>query len=382
MTRPRKLLSAAVTLLFLVMLYIFGIDPGAREDWRLYLLVGSGAFVFTLAAVPLCRRWAMKLDIVDRPSDPRKIHARVVPYLGGLPFYLCFLGLILFIEIAVPQFSQPFFFPMCFVGTLIVLMGLYDDIMDMGSLKKLIVELVLMLLLFLWGIRTDEIASPFGGTIQLSWLAFLITPLWIAGIINAINFSDGLDGLAGGLVFICAASIFAISYKEEQFVACIMMAYLMGSTAGFLIHNFHPATVFMGDAGALFLGFVLGTSTLVEQQKGVTVIALAVPMVVMAVPLLDTALSFIRRLQRARMGKFFTPDRDHLHHRLLDLGLTQKQVVLALYYISVCMGLMAFILSVVPPNYTFLILLLAALAIGFGVSVLRFIEALGQQRKQ
>jgi UDP-GlcNAc:undecaprenyl-phosphate GlcNAc-1-phosphate transferase len=340
----------------------------------LYLVVGLVSCLVTLLLVPAFRALAWRLDVVDRPSDPRKVHARIIPYLGGLPFYLGFLVTVLLIEGFYPQYSQPMFYPMCVVGTLIVLMGIYDDICDMGSLKKLIIELILMTLLFYWGFRTTEIASPFGGTFSLGWLAFIITPLWVAGVINAVNFSDGLDGLASGLVLICAASIFAIGYKNGQVASCILMAYLMGTTLGFLRYNFNPASIFMGDAGALFLGFVLGAATLVENQKGVTTIALSVPMVVMAIPILDTLLSFYRRLQRARDGRFFTPDRNHLHHRLLDLGLTQRQVVLSLYYISASMGVLAFVLSVLPPDYGFLILLLAAMGIMFGVVILRFIE--------
>jgi UDP-GlcNAc:undecaprenyl-phosphate GlcNAc-1-phosphate transferase len=340
----------------------------------LYAVVGLVACLVTLLLVPAFRALAWRLDVVDRPSDPRKVHARIIPYLGGLPFYLGFLVTVLLVEGFYPQYSQPMFYPMCVVGTLIVLMGIYDDICDMGSLKKLIIELILMSLLFYWGFRTTEIASPFGGTFSLGWLAFIITPLWVAGVINAVNFSDGLDGLASGLVFICAASIFAIGYKNGQVASCILMAYLMGTTLGFLRYNFNPASIFMGDAGALFLGFVLGAATLVENQKGVTTIALSVPMVVMAIPILDTLLSFYRRLQRARDGRFFTPDRNHLHHRLLDLGLTQRQVVLSLYYISASMGVLAFVLSVLPPDYGFLILLLAAMGIMFGVVILRFIE--------
>lgn len=345
----------------------------------LYLIVGLVSCLVTLLLVPLFRKLAWKLDVVDRPSDPRKVHARIIPYLGGLPFYLGFLITILLVEAFYPEYSQPMFYPMCVVGTLIVLMGIYDDICDMGSLKKLIIEIILMSLLFFWGFRTTEIASPLGGTFSLGWLALIITPLWVAGVINAVNFSDGLDGLAAGLVFICAASIFAIGYKNGQVASCILMAYLMGSTLGFLRYNFNPASIFMGDAGALFLGFVLGAATLVENQKGVTTIALSVPMVVMAIPILDTLLSFYRRLQRAREGRFFTPDRNHLHHRLLDLGLTQRQVVLSLYYISASMGVLAFVLSVVPVDYGFLILLLAAMGIFFGVIVLRFIEGFAQR---
>lgn len=352
------------------------------HPFYLYLLVGAGSFLLTVVMVPLCRKLALALDVVDRPSAARKVHKRVTPYLGGLPFYFGFLITVLCIEGLYPRFASPILYPMCFVGTLIALMGVYDDIMDMSSLKKLILQLLLTSLLFYWGFKTSTVSHPLGGSFSAGWLAFLITPLWIAGVINAINFSDGLDGLAGGLVFICAASIFAVAFKNGQVVSCVMMLYLMGSTLGFLCYNFHPASVFMGDAGALFLGFVLGASTLVEEQKGVTVIALAVPMVVMAVPILDTGLSFLRRLRRARRGEFFEPDRDHLHHRLLDLGLTQKQVVLSLYVVSILAGLMAFMMSVIEEEYRFLILILAALMIGSGVIVLHFIEGLSRRTRK
>lgn len=342
----------------------------------MYGVVGGVAFVITYVLVPAFRALAWKLDVVDRPSDPRKIHRRVVPYLGGVPFYISFLVTIVVVELFFPQHSRPGFFPMCVAGTLIVLMGLYDDVADMGSAKKLVLEILIFLVLCYWGdFRAAEIANPFGGTIQIGWLALLISPLWIAGVVNAINFSDGLDGLAGGLVFVCAAAIFGVALARDQVISCVMMAYLMGTTLAFLRYNFHPASVFMGDAGALFLGFVLGAATLIERQKGVAVVALAVPMVVLAVPILDTLLSFARRLMRARQGKFFSPDRNHLHHRLLDLGLTQRQVVLAMYGFSACMGLMAYVLAGVSGTYGFLILLLAAMAIVSGVAILRFIES-------
>lgn len=346
-----------------------------KQPIALYALIAAGAFLLTLVLVPVFRSLARKLDVVDRPSESRKVHKRVIPYLGGVPFYFSFLGAVLFIEGFYPEYSQPSFFPMCLVGTLIVLMGLYDDIADMSSSKKLLIELGLFILLYFWGgFQATEIAHPFGGTIQMGWLALIISPLWIAGVVNAVNFSDGLDGLAAGLVFVCAASIFAIGFTRGQVTSCIMMAYLMGCTLAFLCYNFNPASIFMGDAGALFLGFVLGASTLIERQKGVAVVALAVPMVVLTVPILDTLLSFYRRLLRARQGQFFMPDRDHLHHRLLDLGLSQRQVVLSLYYLSACMGLLAFILAGVPGAYGFLILVLAGMAIVFCVIVLRFIE--------
>lgn len=350
-----------------------------EQPFYLYLIVGAGSWLLTILMVPLCRRLAIALDVVDRPSSARKVHKRVIPYLGGLPFYFGFLLTVLFVYAFYPEYATPALYPMCVVGTLIALMGVYDDIKDMSSLKKLLLQLALTSILFYFGLGTDTLSHPLGGSIEVGFLAFLITPLWIAGVINAVNFSDGLDGLAGGLVFICAASIFAVAVKNGQVISCVLMAYLMGSTLAFLWYNFYPAKIFMGDAGALFLGFVLGASTLVEEQKGVTVIALAVPMVVMAVPILDTVLSFWRRLMRARQGQFFEPDRNHLHHRLLDLGLTQKQVVLSLYVVSILAGLMAFMMSVIQEEYRFLILILAALMIASGVIILHFIEGLSRR---
>ncbi|MFP4502467.1 MAG: glycosyltransferase family 4 protein [Candidatus Hydrogenedentota bacterium] len=347
-----------------------------RHPIMLYFISGLIAFMTTLVLVPAFRWLARKLDVVDRPDDVRKVHRRAIPYLGGLPFYVGFLAVLVYVEVFFPQHSDASFFPMALVGTALVLIGIYDDLCDMASSTKLVFEVALFVVLYFYGgFRATEIAHPFGGTIEIGWLALIISPLWIAGVVNAVNFSDGLDGLAAGLVFVCAASIFAIAYSRGQVLSCIMMAYLMGCTLAFLRYNFNPASVFMGDAGALFLGFILGASTLIEKQKGVAVVALAVPMVVLAVPILDTVLSFYRRLMRARQGAFFRPDRNHLHHRLLDLGLSQRQVVLSLYYLSACMGLMAFILSGVPGAYGFLIIVLAAMAIGFGVVVLRFVES-------
>lgn len=341
--------------------------------WLGTLLV---SFSVTTLLVPLFRRLAIRLGIVDRPSLARKVHRRPVPYLGGLAFYLSFLVTVIYIEAWAPTYSFSQFYPMVIIGTCVVLLGVLDDILDIPSGLKLVLELGLVSTLYWFGFRSSEIASPWGGSIPLGPLAFFVTPLWIVGVMNAVNFSDGLDGLAAGLVLICALSIMAIAVKNQELFALLVMAYLIGTTVAFLLFNFHPASIFMGDAGALFLGFVLGSATLIEERKGLTVIALTVPLIVMGIPFVDTALSFFRRLQRASKGEFFVGDRDHLHHRLLALGLNQRQVVLTLYYLSAIMGLMAFVLSVVPPQYTMVLLLLAGLITVAGIIVLRFVENL------
>ncbi len=342
-------------------------------------MLGLASCGLSLLLVPLCRRLALKLDIVDRPSEARKIHQRAIPYLGGLAFYACFLACVLFIWWFYPRYYTWHLAAMLAVGSAVVVLGVYDDVYDPSSRKMLIAELILTSILAFWGLRTHTIVNPFGGWVEVGWLGIVITALWITGVMNAINFSDGLDGLAAGLVFICAAALFAIGYKEGAVTSCLVMACLMGTTLGFLKYNFHPAKIFMGDGGALFLGFLLGATTLIEQQKNVATIALVVPMVVLAVPMLDTFLSFRRRLGRAKEGHFFEADRSHIHHRLLRLGLTQPQVVLALYYLSACMGIFAFILSVLPMGYGFLTLLLAGMLVAFGVMTLRYVERLSKR---
>ncbi len=341
-----------------------------------YASIFGVSFGITVVLVPIFKWLATQLGVVDMPDMKRKIHKKPIPYLGGLAFYLAYLATSLYILWFYPQLWDNRLFLMGVVGTVVVLMGLLDDLISIPASRKLIIEILLGLLLYYWGFRTTAVAHPLGGTWNLGWLALLITPIWIVGVMNAINFSDGLDGLAAGQVAICSATIFAISYRNEQTFSCISMSILLGCTLAFLIYNSHPASVFMGDTGALFLGFILGCATLVERRKGITMVALTMPIVVLAVPILDTFLSFIRRMQRAVQGGFFLPDKDHLHHRLLKLGLTQRQAVFSLYYFSICMGFLAYITSLLPPEYTFLVLFLVLMIVGMGVLILHFLETL------
>lgn len=350
-----------------------------RLYWFPILAVFTVSFITALATVPIFRWLALRLGVVDVPDQKRKVHTKPIPYLGGLAFYITFLVAGCFIEWFYPQLYDDKILKMSVVGTLVVLMGLLDDLLNIRASWKLLYELLLGVILFYWGFRTETIAHPLGGVWQIGWLALFVTPLWIVGVMNAINFSDGLDGLASGQVAICSLTILIISYQNNQTFSSLMMSILLGCALAFLIYNSHPASVFMGDTGALFLGFVLGCATLVERKKGVTIVALTVPMVVLAVPFLDTFLSFIRRMLRAKQGGFFLPDRDHLHHRLLRLGLTQRQVVFSLYYFSACMGFLAYITSLLPTQYTFLVLILVAMLILMGVVILHFIESLVEE---
>lgn len=382
-------LKAFTVVSFIVLTAFFGFSmvvlvrhPDVSESLKheghplaLYVAIAVVSFLGTVVLVPVFRQLALGLGVLDHPDGDRKIHERSVPYLGGVPFYLVFLAVVLYLMLRHPEHSTPLFYPMAMVGALLVLMGLYDDICDMHNGLKLILEIGLISLLYFWGLKDAAVAIPFTDyTLRLGWLAFAVILGWSVAVINAINLTDGLDGLAAGIVLICAASVFAIGLYQRQVLSCLIMAYLMGTTLAFLIFNFNPARIFMGDTGALFLGFILGTTTLFVQQKGVTAIALAVPAVVLAVPILDAVLSIWRRLQRTGGGGVLAPDRGHLHHRLLSIGLSQRQVALTFYGISACMGAVAFVFSLAEPPWNVLIFFLATVLAILGVVVLRRLE--------
>jgi UDP-GlcNAc:undecaprenyl-phosphate GlcNAc-1-phosphate transferase len=354
-------------------------DLAAVLSGRAFLLVSCAliaalSLAVALGLTPLFRALAWRLGVLDRPGEARKVHRAPVPYLGGMAFYAAFLAAALGIECFAPRLAGPALFPAAALGTVVMLMGLWDDARGLPGTFKLLVQLVLGAIFYFWGLRDADPFSMIGPATDWPWVGVIVTALWMAGVMNAVNFSDGLDGLAAGLVFAISAALFAVGLRNNHAAGCAIMACLMGATLGFLRYNFHPASIFMGDAGALFLGFILAAATLASQQKGAAVIALAVPMTALAVPVADTALSFLRRMRRARGGGFFRPDRDHLHHRLLALGLGQRNAVLALYGFSAAMGMLAYLMDAVPNAYRIILLVVAAVIILIGVAGLRRLE--------
>ncbi|NLN91927.1 MAG: undecaprenyl/decaprenyl-phosphate alpha-N-acetylglucosaminyl 1-phosphate transferase [Candidatus Hydrogenedens sp.] len=345
-----------------------------RGPLLLYAAVCVGSFLCVFLLVPLSRRLALFLGALDKPDHDRKVHQRSIPYLGGLAFYVAWLVMLATLSFFAPDWLYPEFYPLAVVGFPVILLGIYDDICDLSSKIKLPLELILGGSLYFWGFKSVILSNPLGGTVYIGGFAVVITALWVAGMMNAVNFTDGLDGLAAGLVAIAAAVLFYLSFRQGYVFSSIIMAFLIGSCLAFLCYNFHPASIFMGDAGALFLGFMLGAATVLERQKGTAVIALSVPVMVVAVPLLDTGLSFLRRLRRVRDGRFFTPDRHHIHHRLLALGLSQRQVVLSLYALSLCFGLLALIFAGLSAGFKLLLLLTAGICTLLAVAFLRHKE--------
>jgi UDP-GlcNAc:undecaprenyl-phosphate GlcNAc-1-phosphate transferase len=320
----------------------------------------TAAFAFVSATVaaavltPAVREWARRRGAMDHALTSRKIHTRPVPRLGGiaivLAFYVPLLGLLFVTSDVGARFLE---FPRrtlgLFVGGLaIAALGIYDDLKGARARVKLLVQLAVAALMYALNFRIDQIALPFGEPIQLGLLGLPFTMLWIAGVVNAMNLMDGLDGLAGGVAFIAFAAIFTIAGVQGSPLMMLFAAAIAGAVLGFLFYNFNPASIFMGDTGSMFLGFVLATTSIQTNHKSSAAVAMLVPVLLLGVPIADTLLAMGRRAVRGL--PMFAPDRGHIHHRLMDRGLTQRQTVLVLYGASTLLGLAALGAAVASPR--------------------------------
>jgi len=224
-------------------------------------------------------------------------------------------------------------------------LGAVDDIYGVRATHKLIIQTAVAVVAYSLGIRIDSIHLPWIGELSMGVFALPITVLWITGIVNSVNLIDGLDGLAAGVVFFAALSTLTTALLMDSTVVALLMSALLGSLIGFLVYNFNPATIFMGDSGSYFLGYLIATSSLIgATQKTSTAVSLLVPIVALGVPIVDTLLAIVRRVLARR--PVFSPDRGHLHHRLLELGITHRRAVLTIYGICVVSTVSAITLAV------------------------------------
>lgn len=300
------------------------------------------ACLVSVLLTPLVRRLALARRLFDDPREARKVHGRPIPRLGGVAiaagFYAPLLGLLIQGSGVGTIFYAVGWKAFGFMagGVAICLLGLYDDIRGAGAKEKFIVQFGIAAGLYFLGFRMDVISLPFAGTVSLGMLALPFTMLWIVGVINAMNLIDGLDGLAAGVALCAVLTTFTISALRGDPLMMLYMAALGGATLGFLVYNFNPASIFMGDTGSMFLGYVLGVGAIQASQKSSTTVAIIVPMLALGLPITDTLAAMTRRLLAGR--PMFSADRGHIHHRLLDLGLSQKQAVLVLYGASALFG--------------------------------------------
>jgi UDP-GlcNAc:undecaprenyl-phosphate GlcNAc-1-phosphate transferase len=303
----------------------------------------SFVFVLALAVSALLMPWAMRLSLrLGAMSEVggRNVGATSVGRLGGVGIVLGAMAAIVGLlvtdsNVARLLLSRPELLVALSVGGLsMAALGFVDDVRRVRALIKFGVQILAGLCAYALGFRIDAVQLPFVGAIDFGPLASIVTVVWIAGVVNAINLIDGLDGLAGGIVFFAAVTNFVVGFVAGSTLASLFMAAIAGATLGFLLYNWHPAKIYMGDSGSYFLGFVLATSSLLgAAQKASTTISILVPVLAMGVPIFDTLFAIVRRFLERR--PMFSPDRGHVHHRLLDMGMTQRRVVLGLYGISI-----------------------------------------------
>jgi len=296
------------------------------------------AFLLSVVIVPLIRKFCIKKGFVDLPNE-RKVHRRPTPRLGGIAIWLC--TVLAFIIVVLTKVDYPngnCLSGIIIGGSLMFLLGLVDDLYDLPPGLKLFIQIGAALIAFLLGVKVDIISNPFGDPLMLGILSLPITLLWLVGITNAVNFIDGLDGLAGGVVTIIAVTLGVVAIFTNQPASALIAALLAGSVMGFLLFNFYPARIFMGDSGALFSGFVLAGLSVTGVVKGVAVSVL-LPILIFSVPLMDMSFSVFRRLLRG--ANPMCADKDHIHHKLIKSGLSQNRAVGVLYLVCVASGVIA-----------------------------------------
>lgn len=330
-----------------------------------YIVIGTIIAAFAIAAVlsyfftPPVKNFAHKVGAIDVPKDARRMHKKPIPRLGGLAIYGGFLCSILI-------FGQLNETMLCVLlgAAIIVALGIFDDVLALGAKLKFVVQIVAAAIPVCIGdlqIGLFTNLNPLSDTpfVHLGILAVPVTIIWIVGITNAVNLIDGLDGLAVGVSSIAAITMLAVALLTGNMPIAITMAALAGACIGFMPYNLNPAKIFMGDTGSTFLGYMLATVSIMGLFKFYAVISFAVPFLILGLPIFDTANAIIRRVAAGRSP--MSPDRGHVHHKLIDMGFNQKQAVAILYAISATLGLTAVVLTS-SGEVKAIVLLLAVLA--------------------
>lgn len=306
----------------------------------LYVIAFVLAFLIAFFVTPLAKRIAFKVGAIAKPRK-RDMHTKPIPRMGGIAIFAGFLITFLCVVWYLPIVNVKQVIGI-FVGCgMIFLLGFFDDIYELPAKPKFIIQIVAATVVALCGIRIDFITIPFLGDSEqyMTFLSIPATVIWIVGITNAVNLIDGLDGLAAGVSSIASLCLMVLSIYAGYPPGALLTATLAGACMGFLPYNFNPASIFMGDTGSTFLGFTLGITSVMGLLKGYTIATIFVALLVLGLPIFDTAFAIIRRFLAGK--PIMSPDRGHLHHRLVDHGYSQKQAVVTLYGISGILGLSA-----------------------------------------
>lgn len=322
-------------------------------EWFWFLAIILVAFIGTVLATPLAMKLAWRVGAVDYP-DGRRINTKPTPRLGGVGV---FCGLVLALGfIVVVNIIDPDLLPIRGLnkdinyfgvgGALAVMfaIGLIDDIRQIRALPKFIGQIAAAAIACASGVLFSHFLNPFGpGVIDIGWLAYPVTVFYLVAFANIINLIDGLDGLASGVVAICAAALFFLSFSRDGMDAAIVAIAIVGVCGGFLIFNFYPAKIFLGDSGSLLLGFGLGLVSLFGVVRTTALVSLLIPVVIAGIPVIDTFTSIVRR---KRSGQpIFSADKEHVHHRFINLGFSQKTTVLIIYGLSTILAVLAILIA-------------------------------------
>jgi UDP-GlcNAc:undecaprenyl-phosphate GlcNAc-1-phosphate transferase len=342
---------------------------------RLSVLAFASALLASLALTYVVRERARRARLFD-PTDERKLHTRPIPRVGGIAIFwsvsLALLAMTMLAGFDGAGLSGSKLLVIILGGAAIHLLGLWDDLRNIRARYKFAIQIGIAAAIFLAGVRIDTIALPLLGQISFGHVvALLFTILWFVGITNAFNLIDGLDGLASGAALFALTTMFVVATINQQAGAALVTLAVAGATLGFLRYNFHPASIFLGDSGALYLGFMLAGIGAISSQKGSTVVAISIPLVSLGLPVLDTTVAILRRFLRGQ--PIFSADRGHIHHRLLGLGLSPAKVALLMYAGCAVLALGGMLL-VNSSGYVAIVLVIIGLGAGLVIQRLRYYE--------
>ncbi|MEA1972909.1 MAG: MraY family glycosyltransferase [Candidatus Cloacimonadota bacterium] len=308
------------------------------------IVIISAVFIFSIIStyflIPLNIKISKTFALIDKPKD-RSIHKEIVPSSGGISFIISILSIYCFISFF-DYFAHSALYRTIIIGGLAIgIIGILDDKHSLPANSKLILQLIIAIFMTTNGFIINILTNPFGGEIVLGWISYPLTIIWYLVVLNAFNLIDGIDGLAAGISATVSFILLIVSVRyTNQFVFFITLP-LLGAMIAFLKFNFYPAKIFMGDAGSLFIGFLIASVSIAGnyQFKGITAITLLIPLVALSFPLADISWAVFRRIKNRT--HIFEADKEHIHHKLLDRGFSQKTVALTGYFITLLFGLIA-----------------------------------------
>ena len=312
-------------------------------QFALKMLVAlTAAAAISFLTTPLVKSLAYRVGAIDVPKDNRRMHKTPIPRLGGLAIFIAFLLTTLIFADIDRQIRG-----ILLGAVMIVVLGVLDDILTLKALPKLFVQIAAAAMAVYHGCVIQFFSNPnvFSNAtyISLGWLAVPVTIIWIVAITNAVNFIDGLDGLAVGVSAISTAALVVIALLVQELNIAVILIALFGACLGFIPYNMNPAKIFMGDTGSTFLGYILATLSVTGLFKLYAIISFAVPFLILGLPIFDICFAFLRRIAKGQNP--MTADRGHVHHRLIDMGFSQKQAVAIVYMLTAILGLAAVLLT-------------------------------------